>query len=254
MQSLLQIKTTTLTPHHWQAAVAVTKAEQELLSTSARISATQGAAKLEQERLTEVARASAARETEEQRSKVLAPAIVAAEIARAEADGKATAVRIAAAAQLEKARAEADAVAYAGDKAAQAAKAMLDAQAEGARNLISGFGGDARAAVAYLALEKGTWGELARAQAAALQGLNPRITVWAPDGKAAVEPLRQLGGALPPLFDALSAQTGLDVPSLLRGFAGLASQDAAVAGAQGSGAAPSVERAAGCNKPALELR
>lgn len=95
---------------------------------------------------------------------------------------------------------------------------MLDAQAEGVRNLLAAFGGDARAAVAYLALERGTWGELARAQAAALQGLNPRITVWAPDGKSAMDPLRQLGGSLPPLFDALAAQTGLDVPALLKGL------------------------------------
>lgn len=141
-------------------------------------------------------------------------------------------MRIAAAAQLERARAEGDAVAYAGEKAAQAAQAMLDAQAQGVRNLLGAFSGDARAAVAYLALERGTWGELARAQAAALQGLNPRITVWAPDGKAAMDPVRQLGGTLPPLFDALSAQTGLDVPALLARFAApSASGAAALAGA-----------------------
>lgn len=226
-----------------QAAVAVTKSEQELLSATARINAAQNAAKLEQERLTEVARASAARATEEQRSKLLAPAIVAAEIARTEAEGKANAVRIAAAAQLEKARAEGDAIAYAGEKSAHAAKAMLDAQAQGVQNILTAFGGDSRAAVAYLALEKGTWGELARAQAAALQGLNPRITVWAPDGKAATDPFRQLGGSLPPLFDALSAQMGLDVPALLKGLAGGAgaSGSGAASGAATDGAAASAE-------------
>lgn len=203
-----------------QAAVAVTKAEQELLASTARINAVQGAAKLEQERRTEVARANVARETEEQRGKALAPAIAAAEVAKAEAEGKAAAVRIAAAAQLDAARAEADAVAYNGAKAALAAQAMLDAQATGIQNLLAAFGGDSHALVAYLALEKGTWGELARAQAAALQGLNPKITVWAADGKSAMDPLRQLGGALPPLFDALATQTGMDVPALLRDFAG----------------------------------
>ena len=98
-----------------QAAVEVTKAEQQLLTATARITAVQGAAKLEQvwragcsdvveaehiapcsplcppfmqERLTDVARAAALRATEEQRGKMLAPATVAAEIARTEAEGR----------------------------------------------------------------------------------------------------------------------------------------------------------------------
>ena len=142
--------------------------------------------------------------------------VVAAEVTKIKAEGDSSATRLKAAAELDAARAAADAVAYAGQKAADAERFVLDARAAGMLELIKSFGGDASAVVAYLALEKGTWGQLAEAQAKALHGLNPRISVWASDGKTAMNPLRQLGGSLPPLFEALAQQTGLDVPALLQ--------------------------------------
>jgi len=73
----------------------------------------------------------------------------------------------------------------------------------------------------YLMLQNGTYTELARANAAAINGLQPKINVWntgSQDGSAdSMAPIRNLMQTLPPILSTIQEQTGMTAPSWLMG-------------------------------------
>jgi flotillin len=208
------------------ARVAETAAATKLRADNARIAGEGASSKLFEERQRDVADVRLLRETAAERAKAMPGATSAAEAAvrRAEgerdaanktADGALYAATKAADGALYAAQREAEAARAAGDAAAAAALAMLRARADGMAALVAACGGDVDAAVRSIALNDGTVERLVAANAAAVKGLNPQLTVWSSDGAGAVDPLRRLAGAVPPFLDALRDQTGINLAGLL---------------------------------------
>ena len=75
----------------------------------------------------------------------------------------------------------------------------------------------------YLMLQTDTYEKLANANATAINGLQPKITVWntgegagAGSGElAGIAPIRNLLQSLPPLLSTINEQTGIAPPSWL---------------------------------------
>ncbi|PHH92966.1 hypothetical protein CDD83_3124 [Cordyceps sp. RAO-2017] len=124
-------------------------------------------------------------------------------------------------------RATADAEAYAGEKAADAAAhgkekdaEALECMAAAYAKLSQAFGGP-QGLLQYLMIEKGTYIELARANAEAIRGLEPKISVWTTGGGGgggrpgdgdAAEAMRNVYQMLPPLMTTIHDQTGITLP------------------------------------------
>ncbi|KAF3923247.1 Flotillin-1 [Orbilia brochopaga] len=115
---------------------------------------------------------------------------------------------------------------FAREKEAQANLITRKLEAEGISALAKSYGelsqalGGSDGLLKYLMLEKGTYGELARANAEAIKGLQPKINVWntgsasgeggAGDPTAAI---RNIFQTLPPLFSTIEDQTGIRPPN-----------------------------------------
>lgn len=122
-----------------------------------------------------------------------------------------------------KTRADAEAAAFAASqraeadlniklKEAQGVMAMADAYGK----LSQAFGGPA-GLLQYMMIEKGTYVELAKANAAAIRGLEPKISVWntgsqGGQGSEATETMRNVYQMLPPLMSTINEQTGITLP------------------------------------------
>lgn len=68
----------------------------------------------------------------------------------------------------------------------------------------------------YMMLQNGTYGELANANARAINGLNPKINVWntgSQNGADPTAPIRNLLQALPPMLSTIQDQTGIVPPA-----------------------------------------
>lgn len=83
-------------------------------------------------------------------------------------------------------------------------------------------------------LKENTHEKLARANAAAINGLQPKISVWntgsASDASAdPTAPIRNLFQSLPPLFSTIHEQTGISPPTWLAQMPANAVQTKAVA-------------------------
>ncbi|KAL2912970.1 hypothetical protein HK105_207536 [Polyrhizophydium stewartii] len=138
-------------------------------------------------------------------------------------------------ARFYKAKVEADAMLYAEQQAALAVKAKLAAQAEGISLISHAFGGDVQATLQYLMLERGTFQQLAAANAEAIKGLSPKITVWntgADAGADAVKPIRDIFQSLPPLLSTITDQTGISAPAWLAQMPGAGSSSGTAAPAK----------------------
>lgn len=75
----------------------------------------------------------------------------------------------------------------------------------------------------YLMLEKGVYQDMARANAEAIRGLQPKINVWntGAQGEAGADPtapIRNLFQCLPPLLSTINDQTGMTPPPWLGGL------------------------------------
>ncbi|EWC46561.1 hypothetical protein DRE_04284 [Drechslerella stenobrocha 248] len=115
---------------------------------------------------------------------------------------------------------------FAKEREAQANLITRKLEAEGISALAKSYGelsqalGGSEGLLKYLMLEKGTYGEMARANAEAIRGLQPKINVWnttsaggeggAGDPAAAI---RNIFQALPPLFSTIEDQTGIRPPN-----------------------------------------
>ena len=73
----------------------------------------------------------------------------------------------------------------------------------------------------YMMLQDGTYEKLAKANAAAIHGLQPKISVWnngAGEGSGvqdSMAPMRNLYQSLPPLLETIREQTGITPPTWL---------------------------------------
>lgn len=184
----LALKTTQFS---YDAALAKTIADNELEIK-----------KNEYEKRVEIARA--ARETETRRATELTKITVDAEAAIERAKGEARAIEIGADAHL-----------YAKQREADGIRAAFQAQADGVQLLMNSVAGDGKTLLQYLMIDRGVFEKLARENANAVRGLNPKITVWSGVGSDQNQPITSLLKTLPPLFETIHDQTGMAPPDWL---------------------------------------
>lgn len=137
-------------------------------------------------------------ETERLRALDGSRALVDAEIAVKIAEGHAKAAEISADAKLYTWRKEADGIA-----------AKYLAQSQGIENLIRSFNGDSKQLIQYLMMENGTYQELAKENANAIKGINPKLNIWnmSGDNNNGISDVLKW---IPPLFDTIMQQTSVE--------------------------------------------
>ncbi|KIX93124.1 uncharacterized protein Z520_11181 [Fonsecaea multimorphosa CBS 102226] len=118
-------------------------------------------------------------------------------------------------ASVERQMKEADAMYHAKMREAEATKA----QAQAYRDLADAFGGP-QGLLQYMMLKENTYEKLAMANAKAIQGLQPKITVWnTGNGDATggmgegIAPIKNIMQSLPPLLSTIQEQTGMTPPN-----------------------------------------
>jgi len=176
------------------------------------------AAEMERLRARDVVKATIARESKQQAADASAYEVAADARARQEAtqrhaDGSAYTVRV-----------DAEATNYATQQAAEAAVIRqlkeaegISAMAEAYGKMSTAFGGPA-GLLQYMMIEKGTYVELAKANAEAVRGMAPKISVWntgSGNGGASNDPaeaMRNVYQMLPPLMTTINEQTGITLP------------------------------------------
>ena len=81
----------------------------------------------------------------------------------------------------------------------------------------------------YMMLESGTYERLAQANAKAINGLQPKITVWntgeSVGGNDSTAPIRNLLQSLPPMLSTINEQTGIAPPSWMANMTGQQDQN-----------------------------
>lgn len=127
------------------------------------------------------------------------------------AEAEAITVRTMASAEAERIRAIAEATLTQDLKKAEGQLALAQAQAQGFERLVGAFGGNTSHALTAMMIEKGLVRDVAESQAKALQGLNPKITVWSNNGDEASNAVRSVVQSIPPLLQTIKDQTGMDI-------------------------------------------
>ncbi|EJT79376.1 flotillin domain-containing protein [Gaeumannomyces tritici R3-111a-1] len=201
-----------------------------------RIEATRATEAKDEDLKQDVQRKKAAAELERLRATDVVKAAVTREVKQQAADAAAYEVTTQARADLDRNQQATNAAAYDTKTAADAqsyaiiknADAQLQAQLKQAEGMAAMAGAYAKMSQAfggpqglltYLMIEKGTFVELANANASAVQGLQPKISVWntgpsAGDGSAGgVDAMRNVYQMLPPLMTTIQDQTGITLPS-----------------------------------------
>ena len=101
-------------------------------------------------------------------------------------------------------------------KEAEGLSKMADAYAK----MAQAFGGP-QGLIQYMMVEKGIYGQLARANADAVRGMQPKVTVWNTganagsndgSGNDAAAAIRNTYQMLPPLMSTINEQTGITLP------------------------------------------
>ncbi|EFY95172.1 SPFH domain/Band 7 family protein [Metarhizium robertsii] len=178
------------------------------------------AAEMERLRAKDVVQATIARESKQQAADAAAYEVTANARANQEAnqrlaDADAYKTRVGAEAENYAAQQSADASAFRQVKEAEGISAMADAYTK----LAGAFGGPA-GLLQYMMIEKGTYVELAKANAEAIRGLQPKISVWNTGASGAGEAgssdptaaMRNVYQMLPPLMTTINEQTGITLP------------------------------------------
>lgn len=91
-------------------------------------------------------------------------------------------------------------------------------------DLAQAFGGPA-GLMQYMMIERGVYTDLAKANADAVRGLNPKMTIWntgaqaggehaegGMGGMGGMESIRNMYQMLPPLMSTINEQTGITLP------------------------------------------
>ncbi|KAK2601888.1 hypothetical protein QQS21_004575 [Conoideocrella luteorostrata] len=199
-----------------EANRALESKDQELLK---QVEVKRAAAEVERLRAKDVVAATIARESQQQSSDAAAYEVTAdsraqQEAAQRMADAGAYKTRIEADADNYAAQQSADASVFRQIKEAEGISAMADAYGK----LAHAFGGPA-GLIQYMMIEKGTYVELAKANAEAIRGLQPKISVWntgsnanGESGGDAASAMRNVYQMLPPLMTTIHDQTGITLP------------------------------------------
>lgn len=187
------------------AELAVVHAAASQKTQIANIEADKMAQIREAELQKEVEQRRISMETEKLRASDMSRAQVYAEINMKEAEGKAKALEIEAIAKL-----------FAKQKEADGILAVYNAQSAGIEKLIESFGGNTDSLMRYIMLDKGMYEKLAQTNAAAIQGLNPKITIWSGmDSNGSGSYAKNIADVLkmvPPLVSTIHDQTGIKPP------------------------------------------
>ncbi|TPX56713.1 hypothetical protein PhCBS80983_g04316 [Powellomyces hirtus] len=200
-------------------------------------------AQIETEKAASLRDAELQREVETKRALVEQERLRADKLAKAKVEAET--ILAGADAALYKEQRAADARLYAAQRDAEAVKAMYAAQADGLAQLAGAFNNNPAALMQYLMLEKGLYQDLARTNAEAIKGLQPKITVWNTGGEGnegsmdPMAPIRNIFQALPPLLTTINDQTGITPPSWMAGLGAAAHAQVAPA------AGPSYGKTAG---------
>lgn len=113
---------------------------------------------------------------------------------------------------------------YAKKKEAEGLKAMAEAQGTYLSTLLGALGGNYAALRDYLMISGGMYQELAKTNAEAIRGLQPKISIWnngsgageaAAGGDNTMKEIGKVYKMLPPLFQTVQDQTGMLPPTWL---------------------------------------
>nr|CAB3499351.1 unnamed protein product [Digitaria exilis] len=197
-------------------------------------------AEVETAKAVEVERRNAARQTEKLKAEHLSKAIVdyemkvqeanwelynrqkAAEAKLFETEREAEARRASAEAAFFARQREAEAELYAKRKEAEGLAAMGQAQSEYLSAMLGALGGSYGALRDYLMITSGVYQEMARINADAIRGLEPKISVWSGAGEGgdaggggggAMKEMAGVYKMLPPLLTTVHEQTGMLPPA-----------------------------------------
>uniref|UniRef100_J3N3H5 Flotillin-like n=1 Tax=Oryza brachyantha TaxID=4533 RepID=J3N3H5_ORYBR len=225
-----------------QAGLAMKKAGWEKQSKVAQVEAVKAVAIREAELQMEVERKNALRLTEKLKAEQLSKATVQYETQVQESNAalysrqkaaEATLYEQVKSAEARKAQADAtffeqklaeDARLYARQKEAEALAMVGKAKAEYVASMLQALGGDYGALRDYLMIDGGVYQEMARINAGAVSGMQPKISIWSNDGgasgggEAGAGAMQQMAGVykmLPPLLSTVHEQTGMEPPSWL---------------------------------------
>jgi len=159
------------------------------------------------------------REAEGLRDAAIRQAEGEAEAAIRRAEGERTAAIRRAEGEAEAVKLKADADLTVALKHAEGVQAEMSAVAAGTREQIAAYGGDVNAVMMRVLVDSGILPKLAEANAKALQGLNPSISIWRTgsgddSGKDAFAPITNAMSNLPPLLSQLE-KAGIRPPSWL---------------------------------------
>lgn len=176
-------------------------------------------AELERLRATDVVKASIARESKQQAADAKAYEVLAEAKAAFEKSNRITD------ATAYKTRQDADATADAAIRNAEAGLQARRKEAEGLCAMAEAYGkmaqafGGPQGLLSYMMIEKGTYVELAKANAAAVRGMEPKISVWNTGAEAgtggdkdSAATMRNVYQMLPPLMTTINEQTGITLP------------------------------------------
>ncbi|KAI1439072.1 hypothetical protein GGR50DRAFT_690836 [Xylaria sp. CBS 124048] len=161
----------------------------------------------------------AAAELERLRASDVVKATISRESKQQAADAKAYEIEAEARAQFERTNMVANANLQKQLREAEGISSMADAYAK----LGQAFGGPENL-LRYMMIEKGTYVELAKANAMAVQGMQPKISVWntgaeagsgaggSGGGQDSAATMRNIYQLLPPLMSTIHEQTGITLP------------------------------------------
>lgn len=227
------------------SATRKTEAQDELLKRDVQLK--RGGAEMERLRATDVVKATIARESKQQAADAKAYEIEAeakanfeknkqaaeAGVYKLKVDTDATAykMKIDTDAVAYKTKQDAEAWSYAAVRNAEANLQKKLKEAEGMAAMADAYAkmshalGGPAGLLQYMMIEKGTYVELAKANADAIRGLQPKISVWntgadagsgegAPGGgnQSSVATMRNIYQMLPPLMTTINEQTGITLP------------------------------------------
>lgn len=128
----------------------------------------------------------------------------------------------------------ADADLYAKRREAEGLAALADAQGLYLRTLLESLGGDYSALRDFLIIKDGVFQEMAKINADAVRGLQPKISIWTTaggeggaggQGTSAMADIANVYKTLPPVFETVREQTGLEPPAWMGRFKNGAGRD-----------------------------
>ncbi|KAL9597813.1 MAG: hypothetical protein Q9219_004890 [cf. Caloplaca sp. 3 TL-2023] len=227
-----------------QTAVLETKrksekaeADNQLKTTQVKLDMELNLARIEADRNADAKDAQLRRDVEVQRAEAeleraratdLVHAKINREAAQQRADADFYAENKNADSHLYQQRQEAEASYFRATKEAEATFIARNKEAEGITEMAKAYGalssvlGGPQGVLQYMMLQNNTYEKLANANAQAINGLQPKITVWntgnnacGSSGDDSTAPIRNILQSLPPLLSTINEQTGIAPPSWL---------------------------------------